>query len=50
MFLLSDNRYVYFVLPAVVEPIDYKLYAYYAFQGSVAPNELYLPEMLLGPY
>lgn len=49
VFLLSDNRYVYFVLPAVVEPIDYKLYTYYTFQGSVAPNELYLPKMLLGP-
>lgn len=50
VFLLGDDSHVHYVLPAVVEPIDYELYVYYDFQGSVAPNEPELPEMPPDPY
>lgn len=31
VFLLGDDRHVHFVLPSLVDPIDFQLYAYYDF-------------------
>lgn len=50
VFLLRDNRHVYFVLLSLVNPIDFQLYAYYDFQGTVAEIDLLLPELPTRPF
>jgi len=46
VFLLSDDIYVYYVLPTDVELIDFELYIYYDFEGAVAINDLLLLDIL----
>lgn len=44
IFLLGDEAHVHYVLPSLVQPIDFELSIYYAFDGAVAENEPPLPE------
>lgn len=50
VFLLSDDIYVYYVLPIDVELIDFELYVYYDFKGAVAINDLLLLDILQCPF